>query len=658
MAFYCAEYITMKVQIKYYFFDYKIITKILTLYLLFLAVLNTHAQNIISLVDGKEDYIVNADVFEVIEDKNKRLTINEISSPLFENFHKQRSDHSFNKNHESAYWLKFSVKNNTTTYKKFLLETYAPHTNQIEVYLPNKNGEYYKQEGGENYKFKQRKYLTKNILFDLPLENDNGKTISTFYIRVLSKNYSAFDYRIKTVNYFLYYITNEYYFLGIYYGILLIMAVYNLMVYLTVKEKVYLYYFFYVLSSALITMTDDGIGFQYIWSNFPSWSRPIGYTIAPLLQLFLFILYSSSFLDLKNSFPLLWKIVFSVTGVYLLYFILSGIFIGHAIPILYTIPFLTVYIVACIAYTKGYKAARYYIIGFTFILLSIIIIQLRAEHIVEGNFFTVYSLNIGLLFEVVIFSYALSDRIKIIKREREKARLAIIDSLNVHKDLQEKVNRELGEKVEERTRELLSKNQQLEDVNQKLIELNDKINNINAKLDYDNWYLKKDIKEDLQARIAEEEVSFEEFEKIFPNEQVCQSYLAVQKWNSHYRCRKCGNLKHTEYADNTKRKCTVCGFVESATAFTLYHGVRFPLNKAFYLTYLFYRKKSNRNVSELADLLGIRRNTCGKFRGKILENKMNYLLQNKNQEPESWEKLIVVKKRKLDNSEHENIVKK
>lgn len=613
---------------------------------LFLEVSNADAQKIIRLTDEKEDYVVNGDAFDVLEDNTKQYTIADISSPQFDGFTKQRSNHTFNKNQASAYWLKFHVTNRTTTYRKFLLETYAPHTNQIEVYLPNKKGEYYKQEGGEDYQFKQRKYLTKNIIFDLPLENDGGKTISTFYIRVLSKNYSSFDYRIKTVNYFLYYITNEYYLLGLYYGILLIMAVYNLMVYLTVKENVYLYYLFYVVSSALVTMTDDGLGFQYIWSNFPSWSRPIGYTLAPMLHLFAFILYSSSFLDLKNSFPSLWKIVSTITAVYLVYFVLSGILIGHAVPILYIIPFVTVYIVACITFVKGYKAARFYILGFSFILLSIVIIQLRAEHIIDGNFFTVYSLNIGLVVEVVIFSYALSDRIKIIKKEEENARLTIIDSLRVHQDLQKTVTRELEGKVAERTRELLLKNQELEEVNRKLSELNDKTNHINAKLDYDNWYLKKDLKDDLQARIAEEEVSFEEFTKIFPNDEACHSFLATQKWNDvHYRCKKCGNRKYTAFPDETRRKCTICGSVESSTAYTLYHGVRFPLNKAFYLTYLFSRKKSGRNVSELSDLLDIRRNTCGKFREKVLESRMYYLQQNKEQEPESWEKLILVKKR-------------
>ncbi len=633
-----------KTKAENYNFDNKSIVKYLILFLLFSFLHQAKGEKILILDPNIDDFVLKGDYFDVFEDPEKKYSIEQISNPKFEGFSKKAILYAHNKNSQSAYWLKFSVKKSSADQKRFLLETYSPHTNLIEVFLPGTDGHYTMQNGGENFKFSQRIYKTKNIVFDLPV-NKTDKIV-TFYIRIDSKNYSSFDFRVKTINYFLFYITNEYYFLGLYYGILLIMAVYNLLVYFTVKDRVYLYYVFYVLSSAIITMTDDGLGFQYLWPDFPLLSRPIGYTIAPIILMLAFILYSTSFLNLKTRFYSLWQLIVFITFLYLLYFIISIFSLGEALPIVYTLPFLATYIVACISYVKGYKASRFFILGYSSILISIVIIQLRAEHIIEGGFFAVYSFNIGLVFEVVIFSFALSDRIKIIKKEGEQAQQVIIETLRVNKDLQEKVNRELEEKVAERTQELSSKNKELEDVNNKLLELNNTINKINAGLDYDNWYLKKDIKNDLQARILEEEVPFEEFSKIFPEEHSCLKYLAEQKWKNFFSCRKCGNLKFTDSIDRTKRKCTVCGFVESATAYTLFHGVRFPLNKAFYLTYLFYKKDTGRNLSDLADLLGIRRNTCGKFRTKVIESREQFHKINKHLPLESWEDLVIIRKRK------------
>ncbi len=616
--------------------------KYLTVLVLFLVFQNSIAEKLLILTTATEDHILKGSYFDVFEDPEKKYTIEQISNPGFDGFAKHAVNYGCNKNPKSAYWLKFSVKKSSDDRKHFLLETYSPHTNLIQVFLPAGNNKFTMQEGGEDVNFNQRIYKTKNIVFDLPI-NETDKVV-TFYIRVVSKNYSSFDFRVKTINYFLFYMTNEYYFLGIYYGILILMAVYNLLVYFVVKDKVYLYYVFYVLSSAVITMTDDGLGFQYLWPNSPALSRPIGYTIAPIILMIVFVLYSTSFLELKKRFYTLWKATLLITGMYLLYFIVSILFIDEALPILYTLPFLATYVFACYSYIKGYKASRFFILGYSSILISIIVIQLRAEHIIEGGFFAVYSFNIGLIFEVVIFSFALSDRIKIIKKEGEQAQQVIIETLRINKDLQEKVNRELEEKVLERTQELSEKNSALEGVNAKLSELNQTINKINAGLDYDNWYLKKDIKNDLQARILEEDVPFEEFLKIFPDDHSCLKYLAEQKWKNFFRCRKCGNLKFTDSPDKTKRKCTVCGFVESGTAYTLFHGVRFPLNKAFYLTYLFYKKDSRRNLSDLADTLAIRRNTCGKFRAKVIESREQFEKVNKNAFLESWEDLVIIRK--------------
>lgn len=424
------------------------------------------------------------------------------------------------------------------------------------------------------------------------------------------------------------------------------MAVYNILIFFSGKESVYLYYVLYVASSAVLTMTDDGLGFQFLWPNHPTLGRPIGYTIAPIALMVFFIFYASSFLNLKKQFYSLWKILYFITGSYLIYFAFSIFFFGEALPIIYTIPFIAAFVIACFCFYKGYRASRFFIIGYSFILISIILIQLRAQHIIEGNIFTVYSLNIGLIFEVVIFSFALTDRIKFIKNEQKNAQQIIIESLQINKSLQEKVNRELEEKVKERTIELSTKNKELEEVNLKLFTLNETINKINAGLDYDNWYLKKDIKSDLQARILEEEVGFEEFQKIFPDDLSCMKFLSERKWGDFFRCKKCGNLKYTESLDKTKRKCTVCGFVESSTAYTLYHGVRFPLTIAFYLTYLFFKKETGRNLSDLSEMLSIRRNTCGKFRAKVVESKLEFTRLNKNTAINSWEDLIIIKKKK------------
>ncbi len=201
------------------------------------------ASNIIYLDDLKEDYTLLGEDIDIFEDSTGKFTIQTVLDPAFPLFVLNKEKYAFNKNSNSVYWIRFKIKNNSRFDKSYMLETYSPHTNLIQIYVPDTKGGYRMKEAGERFHFDKREHINKNIVFDLPV-GDSSQTL-IYYVRIESKNYSGFDFRIKSVNYFMYYSTNEYYFLGLYYGILLIMAVYNLLIFFSVREKVYLFYVFY-----------------------------------------------------------------------------------------------------------------------------------------------------------------------------------------------------------------------------------------------------------------------------------------------------------------------------------------------------------------------------------------------------------------------------
>src|SRR5690606_12938883 len=158
--------------------------------------------------------------------------------------------------------------------------------------------------------------------------------------------------------------------------------------------------------------------------------------------------------------------------------------------------------------------------------------------------------------------------------------------LELNMQLKDKVNRELEEKVKERTIELNEKNQLLEDSNEKLVQQAKEINQINSMLDLDNWKLKNNVKEGLVDRFINKKLDFEEFKKIFPDKLACYRYLERIKWEKGFKCRKCENDKFFDGLKKFSRRCTRCGYNESITAYTIFHGIKFPIEKAFYITYL------------------------------------------------------------------------
>lgn len=609
---------------------------------------NTLKTIILNDRDGINEYVLGPGNVAIFEDttgyaagKQGSMTLDDIQSNKVQKQFKifDKNYVPYNEHYGSTYWVKFIIRNESQFERSYIFESYSPHTEDFQLYIPRESGEYKVKQSGQKINFYKREYVNKNLALDLPVSTGNKEFV--FYARVYDRNYSSFDFRFKTNNYFTFYSTNEYFLLGLFYGILIIMACYNLLLFISLKEKVYLYYILYILGGMLMTLTDDGLGYQYIWFNASKLNNVIGHHIAPIFMLVAFILYSRSFLQLEINFPKLDRLLRYVAIGFIGYYILEFTVLPEILKTrwLNLIPFTLIVYAAVKSFLSDYRPARFFMIGSFWILVSIIIINFRATGLIEGNIFTVYSLNYGLVIDVLLFSFALSERIKFIKVREEEAQSKIIDQLQENEKLKDKVNRELEEKVKERTIELGQANEALLDANEKLKSMTEKANEMSAKLDLDNWQLQKSNKESIKARIKDKEVTYEEFNKIFPDENACYKYLSEIKWSEGYTCRKC---KHTKFMEGNKsysRKCTRCAYPESATAYTLFHGLRFSIVKAFYLTYLTHRGDSKKTLRELSEILDLRRNTCWNFKKKVQETIDKHKAEGK-RKVDNWEDII------------------
>ena len=491
---------------------------------------------------------------------------------------------------------------------------------------------------GSEKPFFTKDYDHKNFVFEItpPLNQSTA-----YYVRLKSKYHSDFGFILKSHKNFTFYSLREYYFLGMFYGILAILAIYNLFLFFSIKENTYLYYVAYIICAALHTFSEDGIGFQYVWPNYPSLNHFVDSFSFPLL-LVTFLLYSNSFIELKKYQPKIRKWIIISTGMYLLSFIYFN-FIGEwhiSIFGLYMIPYLITYYGALKIYQKGVKQARFFMIGFIIILVSFIVFFLRILLDLEGTMFTVYIFNFGFILEAVMLSYALGDKIKITKEKSELAQQKVILELEKNERLKDKVNRELEQKVRERTVELVSTSQDLTEANEELAQLRDTLYHMNSELDKSNWLLQKEIKEVTRSKILSKTVSYDDFIKIFPDNLTCLKHLENLKWEKGFKCKKCGHNNYSKTQKPFLRKCSSCKHPESVTATTLFHAVKFPLNKAFYIAYMTCDNQKKITIDELSELIDLRRNTAWGFKKKV-ETKIEELNEKgKYRIGESWEKLI------------------
>jgi hypothetical protein len=563
---------------------------------------------------------------EVFEDFDKKLELKDILKPDIQALFGQATseDEFLYVTERSNLWIRFKIKLAEPTSKRWILENQDHHITQFELYKPyGNNNDYKKKVSGFGIKFSEREYEHKNFVFDLPLDT----TFKTFYIKVSSTEKYVLKLKIRSGPYFTSYALQEYFYLGLFYGIILIMATYNLLVYLSVREKVYIYYVFYALSAALIAMTEDGLGFQFIWPSLPIINQLIT-IFSPFFLMITFYIYSQEFLELKK-YKLLITAVNYTMGFTLLFFLIRMFFLNldWHFPF-YILPFFTIYLSSILILKKGFRPARFFVLGHTFMLLGIIFLILRlSDYLIFGSsVFTVYSYYIGLLMEVVIFSYAMADKIRILQEAKnealemnQKAQAQIILQLKENQELKDKLNHELNILVEERTKQLKQKNEELEVALVKLNEQAQKIEEMNKLLNQENKTLHQNVEEITKARILMQDIDYEEFAKLFPDKDACLRFLADLKWKNGFTCIKCGNKKYCDGREPYSRRCTRCRHDESPTANTIFHKLKFPITKAFYMLYLIYATKEKITTVQLAEMLDLRQSTCWNFNKKVNE---------------------------------------
>ena len=608
-------------------FKIPILKSILRLFLISCCFQLASAQNIVVIdEDKRDDYDLKGAQIAVFEDTSNHITLEQVLAKEFVPHSDNRYFPSV-KNPNYTYWLRIKLQAKNKLRRQYVLENSDSHIDSLEIFKKNYfDTTWQSEKAGFLIPFQDRKYNHKNFVFDIHIDT----TVQTFYIKVKSTKNNPFIIKIRSTSAFSAYALSEYVLLGIFYGIIILVIVYNLLIFISLKDRVYLYYVFYVVVCAFISLLEDGLGFQYLWPNLPVINIYIN-AVLPLLFLVSFVLYARSFLELKTFFPNIYKILTFILLFYTLLFLISSLVFNYKMSFnFYMIPFMYICYTTYLSFAKGLRQSRYFIIG----LISIAFLILRMSGLLQlSHYLFVYSFNFGLVFEIVILSVALSDRIRIIREKHIESQNRVIEQLKENEQLKDILNNELEEKVRERTKMLDEKNLELE-------EAYEEINSINELLDADNKVLKTNVKELTKARVLMKDVNFEEFSHIFPDKESCLTYLANLKWVKGYECKKCGNTKWCEGKEEHYKRCTKCRYDESPTAYTIFHKLKFPINKAFYVLFLVYANKEKITSLELSHILSLRQSTCWTFNKKVLD-KLSKKKKNHDNEIDGWSNLIL-----------------
>ncbi|MDH5721057.1 MAG: SpoIIE family protein phosphatase [Spirochaetia bacterium] len=355
----------------------------------------------------------------------------------------------------SAVWAKITIDNTRLNKEWLLLFDYAL-ISEIDIFIENQNGSYKHIQSGIARDINTRYVFYRKII--LPLDLAAGT--KNVYFRFTSENPLDLPIRLISPAEFEKINNLEAIILGIYYGITLVMIVYNLLIFFSVKDKNYLYYILYITFYCIVQLGLDGYLSQIFYGKYYLIEHKLR-SVSASLAIISAIFFTNNFLLLKKKLPAMYKILKLISYLCMAQIIIALIDFTTGHKIIYLLMFLSIilFVVIGVSQFKTGRQAQYFFAGWIIFLISALIYSFRTIGIYIP-YMSAYGMQIGSIFIIIILALALAHKIKTLNEEREKNLIEALKNKQIllKKDMEfQKIalQNQLGEKERSITRGIL-----------------------------------------------------------------------------------------------------------------------------------------------------------------------------------------------------------
>lgn len=320
---------------------------------------------------------------------------------------------------DSVYWVRLDLFNDAAEVKEVLLVLAKPHLSNVTMYQYNEAGALIRSvKTGRSLPFEAREYRHRNFVFHLKLGQDAGQRL---YFQVRTDSYLQLPMTLQTPTSFYEFEQRANLLFGMYYGVMIVMALYNLFLYLSIKDRSYLYYVLFIVSFAVTQAVWDGLAYQYLWPGSPAWER-MSNPVCTLLTILFACAFSQKFLSVPKYAPRLGKVIYAFIALLLLSLAVMGWMPAKEATQLavYLASAGIVFCMVSIAAVRFRDRSVYFYTGAWIVLFAGTFLNLLAAYkLFPLNFWSLYSVRIGSVAETILLSLALADRFNSIRHEKQ-----------------------------------------------------------------------------------------------------------------------------------------------------------------------------------------------------------------------------------------------
>lgn len=456
---------------------------------------------------------------------------------------------------KSFYWLRFSIQNDSDTSKQLYFEVDNPHLRFIEFYKVEENDVVLKYKCGRHMPFDVRPIDNVRFIFPINLaKNEKGN----YFVKV-DKRLSSISFPTKLWN------KNEFTKMynkinllnGIYFGGLLLAAIYSLFAFFYLKRRLYLYYFLYVIFVGFYVFTSVGYSFQYIIKNsfvFNSYAR----VICLVFTVFFHAKFIQTLLNTNVNVKKLHRTINILASSLLLLMVVWLFFdpfykklVTNYLKITYLLILILIILfiwISIVSYKKKKRIAKLYLLSFSAILIAGIWLLLQ-----EYNWFPfsrpdISPLYFGSFFEVLILSVTLISEMLLVLKEKEELTMqvaekqqeiiqAYVDGIEKEKlRISEELHDDIGSKLSNLNRFISSEDAVSNKTRSKIENIINDVRNISHKLSPNKsiFSFKEQIENVVEESLSGSEIDYKLYQagkyQHLSDDQKLNVYRIVQEF--------------------------------------------------------------------------------------------------------------------------------
>jgi signal transduction histidine kinase len=390
-------------------------------------------------------------------DATHKLTLDDVKNIKFDSLPVTKSPNfGFDR---ATHWFKLNITNESKNQDWLLEIAYAP-LDIIDFYILTDSSLVPEHKvSGDRLAISTRDVPHRHPIFSFSIAPGESRTV---YLRLSTIssvqlpvtiwrpiNFYTTSFNVQIVN-------------GFFYGGMILMLLYQLFLFFSMRDRITFYYVLTLLSMVNIVALFQGYTFRYLYPEHPGLNDIFAMFTGPAFVVSSTFL-TRSFLNLKKFSPLLDNLMLTNMLMNILTGLSMFIFFPH-VSYEYHHYFILIHCILALSsagfcFYKNYRSARYYLMAWVTVLIAAVFFTISNLGFIPGYMSTNYSgLMIGSIFQMLFISFALGDRWNILRKENQLAK-----ELELKRGQEE--NERLEREVQLRIEEIQQKNGKLEEVN-------------------------------------------------------------------------------------------------------------------------------------------------------------------------------------------------